>query len=85
MGRQHLAIYIIEFVIIGGGFSFLLAFNPPIYSQFIVMFLILTLYIGVGLFHHNRHHDMHLKVVLEYILVSAVIFALFIFLNIGRI
>lgn len=85
MQKKHIALYAIEFLIIGGGFAILLSVNPPIYSQLLILGVILLLYCGIGLFHHAKHKDIRIKVVLEYILVSVLIFSLFIFLNIGKI
>ena len=73
-----------EFAIIGAGFSFLLIASMTIYYQLAILTGILAVYIGVGLFHHKTHHDIAMKVVLEYILVSALVFALFVFLNVSR-
>lgn len=84
MKMHHSLLYVIEFAILGGGFAFLLVFNPPIYNQFLVLTVILFIYMFVGLAHHQTHKDIHIKVVLEYILVSAIVFALFVFLNISR-
>ena len=85
MRKQHSLIYLVEFGIIGAGFAYLLAFSMPMQRQLIVLGVILMLYIAIGLMHHKSHHDVTLKVMLEYILVSALMFALFIFLNITRI
>lgn len=84
MKRHHGLLYVIEFFIIGSGFAFLLTVPLPFYSQLFVITLILCLYMLVGLLHHRTHHDINIKVVLEYILISALVFALFIFLNIAR-
>lgn len=85
MKKKHTILYLIEFAIIGSGFAFLLSYKMTFYSQMITLLSILTIYIIAGIVHHGKHHDIHPKVVLEYILVSALIFALFIFLNISRI
>lgn len=84
MRKNHALLYFVEFAIIGGGFALLLGFKLPIYTQFWVLGLVLLLYIIIGLVHHGKHHDVNEKVVLEYILVSALVFALFVFLNISR-
>lgn len=84
MKRHHGLLYVIEFLIIGSGFAFLLTMSLPFYTQLAVITIILSIYIVVGLLHHRTHHDISIKVVLEYILVSALVFALFVFLNIAR-
>lgn len=83
--KRHSYLYLIEFLIIGGGFAVMLALDLNFYTQLIMMVIILVLYVFLGLLHHGKHHDIHPKVVLEYILISVLIFALFIFINITRI
>lgn len=85
MRRQHITIYVAEFFLISLGFAFLLTSQLTFYNQMAVMLFILSLYVVIGLLHHNKHHDITLKVVLEYILISALLFALFVFLNITKI
>ena len=84
MRNTHSLLYLFEFGILGGGFAFLLIAKLPLYTQFWILGLLLTIYMTIGVVHHGKHHDIRAKVVLEYILVSALIFALFIFLNISR-
>lgn len=83
--KHHTLLYFIEFGLIGLGFAFLLTMNMTFETQLVTLGGILAVYILIGLMHHNSHHDINTKVVLEYILVSALLFALFIFLNITRI
>lgn len=85
MKKNHGILYLVEFLIIGGGFALLLAGSLTMYYQLVVLGIILFLYVTIGLYHHNKHHDITMKIVLEYILISALIFALFVFLNISRI
>lgn len=84
MRKKHTLLYLIEFGIIGTGFALLLSFKMTFYQQIGLLSFILVLYTAIGIIHHGKHHDIHPKVVLEYILVSALIFALFVFLNISR-
>lgn len=84
MKRQHTLLYVIEFFLIGGGFALLLILKLTFYNQIWMLGFILLSYIVIGIFHHGKHHDIHPKVVLEYILISALIVALFIFLNLSR-
>jgi hypothetical protein len=84
MKQHHIILYLIEFLIIGLGFVILLSFSLPFYNQLFILGLILSLYIIVGLLHHRTHHDISIAVVLEYILISALAFALFVFLNVSR-
>lgn len=84
MKRQHGSLYLIEFVIIGGGFALLLSLSLPFYSQLLIIALMLVLYSAVGLLHHKKHRNITSKVVLEYTLISVLILTLFIFLNITK-
>ncbi len=85
MKKNHVLLYLIEFLIIGGGFALILTLSLPFYTQLVVICAILGLYITIGLLHHKTHRDISIKVVLEYILISTLIFALFVFLNTSRI
>lgn len=82
--KHHLLLYFIEFLIIGMGFAFLLTFPMPFYSQLAAVAIILCVYNIIGLLHHRTHHDVSVSVVLEYVLISTIIFATFIFLNISK-
>jgi hypothetical protein len=84
MRKHHSLLYFIEFAIIGSAFAFLLAFPMLFYRQLLVIGLALFMYMVIGLLHHRTHHDIGMKVVLEYILLSALVFALFVLLNISR-
>ena len=84
MKRHHISLYFIEFIIIGGGFTLLLSLSLPFYSQLGIIALMLVLYSVVGLLHHKTHRNITSKVVLEYTLISVLIFTLFIFLNIAK-
>ena len=84
MKRHHVNLYLIEFVIIGGGFALLLSLSLPFYSQLLIIALMLVLYSAVGLLHHKTHRNITSKVVLEYTLVSVLILTLFVFLNIAK-
>lgn len=85
MKKKHVVLYLVEFTLLGFGFAFLLLANLAFLFQLGLLGGLLAMYAAIGLFHHNSHHDITIKVVLEYILISVLIFALFIFLNISRI
>lgn len=84
MKRHHIILYFVEFSVIGLGFAVLLITSLTIYYQLLMLGFILAIYILIGLFHHKTHRDITMKVVLEYILISALVFALFVFLNTQR-
>lgn len=83
--KHHIFLYFFEFGLLGLGFAFLLTTQMAFVYQLLTLGFILASYVLIGLMHHNSHHDITTKVVLEYILISAVICALFIFLNVTRI
>lgn len=79
----HQLYYLIEMLFLIGGFmlvSMVSNFNIKVLG----MGLVLVLYALIGIFHHKLHHNLKGKVMVEYILVSAVIFAIFLFLNIYK-
>lgn len=82
---HHRLIYVLEFIIVGGGFALILTYPMKFMSQVLVLAGMLLIYMTLGLLHHRNHHDIKAKIVLEYILVSALVFAIFIFVNITRI
>lgn len=84
MRKNHTLLYFFEFALIAGGFAFLLSVKLPLYTQSWILAAILITYMVLGLIHHGKDHDITTHVVLEYILVSALVFALFVFLNISR-
>lgn len=84
MTKEHIFFYAIESLIIGTGFSVLLILNIPVFQQIMIFLSIMILYIVVGVFHHKIHNNLSAKVVLEYILISALLLTLFIFLNISK-
>lgn len=79
------AYFFIEFVILLLGFSIITVFSFDLSVQ--AMFVVVTLifYITFGLLRHHAQHDLSHKVMIEYILISALILILFTFWNVGRI
>ena len=80
----HQLYYLLELLalILGFFLVFLLSTNPML--QLLVMAIMLSLYTVIGILHHKIHHEFKRKIVVEYILVSAVLFAAFLFLNISK-
>lgn len=81
----HQAYYVVELVVIVSGlFSvYLLSFNFIL--QTATLALVLIFYALMGIMHHKLHHTLRSKIVIEYFLISILVFACFIFLNIGKI
>lgn len=81
---NHTAYYFIELFVLLFGFFLILAFSFQLYIQIGILGAVLLCYIVLGLLHHASSHNLHRKIIVEYILVSAIIFAAFLFLNAGR-
>ncbi len=80
----HQFYYIFELGLLMSGFFliFLLSYNT--FLQAITLIIVLIFYSLLGIVHHKIHHALRGKIVIEYILVSTVIFAVFLFLNIAK-
>ncbi len=81
----HQFYYILELLVLTLGFFLIIIVSFNLYLQTISLISVLIIYSLLGLLHHVLHHTLRRKIVVEYILVSAVIFTAFIFLNIGKI
>lgn len=79
-----LTYYAIELVILVLGYALILFFSFDFSVQMMFMVIILLFYITFGLLRHQAERDLKTKVVIEYILISSIIFASFIFLNFTR-
>ncbi len=82
MRRNHINYYIIETCILGLGFFVVYSFES-VNAQMIGLVGVVILYMVMGLVHHYLDHDMHIKIMLEYIIISTLIISLFIFLKSG--
>lgn len=81
----HQFYYILELLVLTLGFFLIVIVSFNLYFQAISLISVLIIYSLLGLLHHALHHTLRRKIVVEYILVSAVIFTAFIFLSIGKI
>lgn len=80
----HQLYYLLELLALILGFFLVFLLSPNFTLQLLAMGIILSLYTIIGIVHHRLHHVLKSKVVVEYILVSAVLFAAFLFLNISK-
>jgi len=80
---RHGIYYLLEFLMLLFGFV-VIYLLPSFLLKTILLLVLLVFYIALGIIHHKMHHSFHKKIVIEYILVSAVILAAFVFVNIGR-
>lgn len=82
--HKHIMFYLGEILIVGGAFSLLLLYKFGFAAKLMIVGIMLTSYIVLGLLHHKMNNDIKGKIVLEYILISLIIFALFLFTNITK-
>ena len=80
----HQLYYLLELLALILGFILVFLLSTSFILQLLTMAIMLSLYTAIGILHHKIHHAFKRKVVVEYILVSAVIFAAFLFLNISK-
>ena len=82
---EHHTYYFIELFMLLFGFFMMFAFSYNTTLQFMILMLTLFSYITIGFIHHRVKHTFSSKIVLEYILISSLILAGFIFLNSGKV
>lgn len=71
--QDHMLEYTLLLVSAGLYLTFLAIFKAQPTKQFIVTALFILYYIGWGIIHHVRDQSLHLKVVLEYIAIGAIV------------
>lgn len=84
MNSRHTLYYIFETTILGTGF-FLAFLMKDVYNQGLLILGVLLLYISMGAIHHRKTHDMGVKIMLEYVLISALVFSVFLLFKSGAI
>lgn len=82
---RHFGFYIGELFVLVGGFALLLTLNIHLVVELLILIFMLLLYVTLGIFHHRVDHDIKPKIVLEYLLISGIIVALFLFISTPRI
>lgn len=45
-------------------------FNYRPLTELVILIYMAISYVGWGIFHHYEHHDLHVKIVLEYLLIA---------------
>lgn len=79
----HQVYYLVELGVLVSGFFLIVLLSFNFLLQLMTLLIVLILYSALGIFHHKLHHALHAKIVVEYILISGVIFASFLFLTIS--
>lgn len=81
--EKHLNYYIIETFILGIGFFGISMLSGSVQTQAMLMAAVVAVYMIMGIVHHQLKHDIHPKIVLEYVIIGALVFAIFVFLKSG--
>lgn len=81
---RHHTYYFLEFLTLLFGFFLVAFFANNIMLQLYILAGVLFAYFILGVFHHELHHNLKLKIVIEYFLVGLLIFSAFLFLNSSR-
>ena len=69
--KMHIGYYISLVVILGFGFLLVSLFSPNRELQTVVVTLTTLFYISWGIIHHLINHDLHTKIVVEYVLIGS--------------
>ena len=84
MGFTHKTYYISESVLLLVGFLAAAYFSSQIKMQIAFISTTLVGYIVLGVIHHKTHHNLKIKIVVEYLLVALLVASAFLFLNSSR-
>ncbi|MBP6913627.1 MAG: hypothetical protein KBC00_03390 [Candidatus Levybacteria bacterium] len=82
MGK-HNSYYIFETFLLGIGFFAIYIYSPHVVIETLLIAFLLVCYSGMGILHHYKEHDIHAKIVLEYILISCLVLSIFMLLKSG--
>ena len=78
--RDHLSYYIsLALLLLLGGFLAVVS-SPYVQLQFLFIAITAFFYITWGILHHMVHHDLHAKIVVEYVLIGSLVIAVAFFL-----
>lgn len=69
--QKHLFYYFSLTVILIMGIFFAVQFSYNKQSQMIVVAMTSLFYVGWGILHHFVHHDLNVKIVIEYVLIGS--------------
>lgn len=81
--KNHLVHYLIILGIIALGIGSVTLLSSNKNMQFIMVLAVSLFYLCYGIFHHFLEHDVTIKIVVEYVLVTLLVVALFIFVRGG--
>lgn len=81
---QHDVYYIVELLVLSFGFLLVTTFSYNFGIQATILSTVLLAYIIMGYIHHKENHDLKVKIMVEYILISLLVLSFFVFLNSAR-
>lgn len=83
MKNSHAFYYVFEFVGLSLGFYLIAVFGTNVILQTSLLVIVLLMYSILGILHHAKSHDIHPRIVLEYVLISLFVLSIFMFLKGG--
>jgi hypothetical protein len=81
---RHHPYYVLEALYLVIGFCAVFIFSYSATLQLMVLILVIICYVGLGFLHHQIHHDLKPKIVLEYVLISLLVLGAFLLINSTR-
>jgi isoprenylcysteine carboxyl methyltransferase (ICMT) family protein YpbQ len=83
LNSKHIVHYLVLLGLMAIAFSTLVLVSLTRTQQLVVIILTAVMYVAYGIFHHKLHHDLTIKIVVEYALVALLVVALFLFVRGG--
>lgn len=81
--KGHILHYLIILGIVFLGVVSLVLFSANKSIQLFILIAISLVYLAYGILHHSLEHDLTLKIVVEYALITVLVITLFIFVRGG--
>lgn len=80
--KHHGFYYFAELLVILCGFFSLYMLRGDFMLQQVTLITVLIIYALMGILHHALHHTLRIRIVVEYVIISILVFACFLFLKI---
>lgn len=77
----HALYYVVEMAILAVGFYLIAVYSASVLFQISLLIIMLLIYSIMGILHHARSHDIHPRIVLEYVLISLFVLSIFLFMK----
>lgn len=69
--KIHWLYYLVMGLIFLGGFISIFSFGFSRQTQMLFIVAVAFFYVALGIWHHMKSHDMHVKIVIEYIIMAS--------------